>query len=254
MRRVLLALIAAVVLLGVAFVVLAPATLLSSRVERATGGILAVHGVEGTVWHGRGVLEGADTQVPLSWAIEAMPLLHGEVRAQIAPFDGQLALPQAEIAATRQAVTLTRVNAVLPAALITRAFANNTLRNIGFTANGDVAITSPRLDWKPGTIDGNVNVVWRGSQLLLPPLPALNLGDVTATLVANGARLAGPVTNEGGDLDVRGDLSAGADGSAAVSLILTPRRADDAVLTRLLSSFGTPVGNGWRVAWQSPPR
>ena len=254
MRRVLLALIAAVVLLGVAFAVLAPATLLSSRVERATGGTLAVHGVEGTVWHGRGVLEGAGTQVPLSWAIEAMPLLRGELRVQIAPFDAQLSMPQAEIVATRQAVTLAHLNAVLPAALITHAFANNTLRNIGFTANGDVAIATPRLDWKPGTIDGNVNVVWRGGQLLLPPLPALNLGDVTATLVANGARLAGPVTNQGGDLNISGDVSAGADGSAAVSLILTPRRADDAALTRLLSSFGAPVGNGWRVAWQSPPR
>jgi hypothetical protein len=254
MRRALLALIVAVVLLGVAFAVLAPATLLSSRVERATGGILALHGVEGTIWHGRGVLEGAGTQVPLSWVIEAMPLLRGELRAQIAPFDAQLTMPQAEVVATRQALTLTHLNAVLPAALITRAFANNTLRTIGFTANGDIAIASPRLDWKPGTIDGNVNVVWRGGQLMLPPLPALNLGDVTATLVANGARLAGPVTNQGGDLDVSGDLSAGADGSAAVSLVLAPHRADDVVLTRLLSSFGTRAGNGWRVAWQSPPR
>jgi hypothetical protein len=92
------------------------------------------------------------------------------------------------------------------------------------------------------------------ARLTLPPMPPLDLGEVTATLVADGSRLAGPVTNQGGDLDIRGEVSTGADGSAAVALTLTPRRTDDAALARLLSALGPPAGGGWRVAWQSPPR
>src|SRR5262245_43561839 len=115
MRRVILGLIAAVLLLGIAFAVLAPATLLSSRVEKATGGALAMRGVEGTVWRGRGVLEGAGTQLPLAWTVDAAPLLHGELRAQIASFDGRTPVPRADIAATRESVALRNVDALLPA-------------------------------------------------------------------------------------------------------------------------------------------
>jgi len=118
----------------------------------------------------------------------------------------------------------------------------------------DPAVYSTGFEWAPVSFDGDVRAVWRMAKLALPPLPPLDLGELTATLVADGKRLAGPITNQGGDLDVRGDVSLGADRSAAVTLTLTPRRSDNTALSRLLSSIGTPVGNGWRISWQTPGR
>ena len=252
MRRTLLIVFAAIVLLGVAAAVLAPATLFAPRVERATGGALVLRGVEGTVWRGRGVLDASGAQLPFGWTLSAAPLLRGELQALVASFDAQGTLPRATITATREKVQLRNVEATLPANLITNAVPN--MQKLGLTANGEIALASPRLDWTPATFDGDVRAVWRMATLALPPLPPLDLGELTATLVADGKRLAGPVTNQGGDLDIRGDVSLGADRSAAVTLTLTPRRSDNTALSRLLSSIGTPVGNGWRISWQTPGR
>jgi hypothetical protein len=254
MRRTLLVLLAALVLLAIAFAVLAPASLLSSRVATATGGTLAMRGVEGSVWNGRGVLEGAGAQLPLAWTFDATPLLRGEVRAQIASFDGRPPGPRADIVATRDKVMVRNVDAVLPAALIMGALGNNLMKSVGLAAGGDLAVSSPSFDWTPATMDGSVRVVWRAARLTLPGLSPLDLGDVTATLVGSGPQLAGPVTNEGGDLGVQGDVSLRTDRNVAVTMTLTPRRAGDAALTRILSTVGTPAGDGWRIAWQSTLR
>jgi len=77
-------------------------------------------------------------------------------------------------------------------------------------------------------------------------------GDVRVN--ANGERLAGPIDNQGGVLDIRGDLTMLPDKSGSVSLLLTPRRSDDQVLQRALATIGTAEGGGWRVNWQTPPR
>src|SRR4029078_7201739 len=108
-------------------------------------------------------------------------------------------------------IALRNVDAVLPATLIVEAIPNKALRVLGLTASGEIAVASPQLDWKPGTMDGHAQVVWRAAKLALPPWPSVDLGDVTATLIANGNKLAGPITNQGGDLDIRGDVSVGED-------------------------------------------
>ena len=87
MIRALLILFVAVALLTGAFVVLAPASLLAGRVEKATGGAFSARDVEGTVWRGRGVLAGGSAQLPLAWTVDASPLIQGELRAHVAPFD-----------------------------------------------------------------------------------------------------------------------------------------------------------------------
>jgi hypothetical protein len=121
-------------------------------------------------------------------------------------------------------------------------------------ADGDLAIRSTQLDWVPPTVNGALEIVWRAARLTVPTQAPLDLGDVTVTLVANGERLAGPVANSGGVLDIRGDVTVRPDRSAAIALLLTPRSADDATLARALAVVGTPEGDGWRVTWQTPPQ
>jgi len=254
MRRLLLVLLAAALLLGGAFVLLAPASLLAARVERATGGTLAAGQVEGTVWRGRGVLAAGGTQLPIAWTLDPEPLLHGELRAHIGPFDGVGRVPRADVLAERDRLSLRDVDLTLPLPLAIEALVGRLAHGVGLVAEGDLTIRSAQLDWVPATVNGDLEIVWRAARFSLPTYAPIDLGEVTATLVANGERLAGPVRNSSGVMDIGGEITVHPDRSAAISLLLTPRRTDDATLARALATVGTAEGGGWRVNWQTPPR
>ena len=251
MLRALATILIAVLLLAGAFAVLAPASLFAPRLEKATGGALSARDVEGTIWSGRAVIAGAGAQFPFAWTLDATPLINGEVRARVSSFDPTSTTPRGDVIAGRSHVALHNTDVTLPALLLTQGTA---FGKIGLIAGGEIEAITPRLDWTPTTLAGDVRLIWRSARLTLPPFPPVDLGELTATLAANGNQLAGPVSNQGGDLDIRGDASVGADRSATVTLTLTPRRSDNVALNNVLAAFGTPDGAGWRFAWRSPPR
>jgi len=252
MRRTILVLLSAAVLLAAAVVALAPASLVAARVTRVSG--IAMGEVEGTLWRGRGVLAAGNARLPLAWTLDAAPLLTGELRVHLTPIDGASTFPRADIAAGNGRLTLRDVDIVFPASLLATAIARNATQPAGWTADGEIAVTSSRLDWAPPAGSGDLRVVWRSARLALAAVAVVDLGELAATLVANGDRLAGPVANRGGDLDLRGDLMLQANGDAAISLVATPRRATDAALAGALAAIGTADGAGWRVHWQTPRR
>jgi hypothetical protein len=73
-------------------------------------------------------------------------------------------------------------------------------------------------------------------------------------VTANGNSLSGPVTNEGGDLALRGEWALRVHDSVQLALHVAPRRPGLADLERTLSAIGTADGNGWRIAWRGPLR
>ena len=73
-------------------------------------------------------------------------------------------------------------------------------------------------------------------------------------LNAEGDRVSGPVGNVGGDLAIRGEFALRAQDGIQLSVVLTPRRADNRELAQALSVLGSPDGDGWRVAWALPLR
>lgn len=254
MKRALVILLVAAVLLAVAVAVLAPASLIVSFLEFATRGRLAASEVQGTLWRGQGVLAAGSTRLPVAWKLDAAPLLTGEAHVHVTPVDGKSPSPRAEITAADRRVVLSDVAVVVPAAILQQALTRNVPLPAGWTADGEIAAATPRLEWTPAAYGGDVRLVWRNARLALPPARAVELGEATATLAAQGDRLAGPVVNIGGNLDIRGDVAIGTNGSATISLLLTPRRADDTELARALAVIGTPDGAGWRVNWQSRPQ
>jgi hypothetical protein len=253
MRRLLLLVVVALVLAG-AFVVLAPATLVATRVENFSGGTVVTRDVEGTVWRGRGVLAAAGTELPIAWTVDPAALLEGELRAHIGPYAGVGDVPRGDVLAGRERIELRDVDLTLPAPLLSEIVGGQLAHRAGLVADGDVSVRSERLDWAPPTINGDLNVLWRNARLSLPAFPPVDLGDVTARLRADGERLAGPVDNSGGAMDIRGDVTVFSEKRAAVSLLLTPRRADDTLLAGALSAIGTPEGGGWGVSWQTPSK
>jgi hypothetical protein len=254
MRRLLLVFVAVALLLAGAFVVLAPATLVTSRVEKLSGGTVAARNVDGTIWRGRGVLAGSGAELPLAWELDPQSLLRGELRAHIGPYAGTGAVPRADVLAGQERLELRDVDLTLPVPLLGEIVGGRLAHRFGLVAGGDISVRSDRLDWVPPTINGDLDVLWRNARLSLPAFAPVDLGDLTARLRADGQRLSGPVDNSGGVMDIRGDLTVFPDKRAVASLLLTPRRADDTLLAAALSAIGTAEGGGWRVNWQTPPR
>jgi hypothetical protein len=251
MKRFLLRLLVATVLLAGAVAYLAPATLIPPAVERASRGGLAVSEIEGTLWHGRGVLAAGYARLPFAWTLDAVPLLTGAMRVHVKPADAGSASPYADITAAPRRLALAEVAITFPAAVLQQAFPPPAPGGAASLVDGEIAATTRHLEWTPAAYDGGLRVVWRNARVTLGSVRVIDLGDATATLSSRGNRLAGPVINAGGNLDVRGDAAVGTDGSATISLLLTPRRSDDAELARLLAAIGMPDGAGWRVNWQT---
>jgi len=254
MKRALVIFLIAAVLLAVAVGVLAPASIVAPYLERATYGRLAVSEVEGTLWRGQGVLAAGTARLPMAWKLDAAHLLAGEAHVHVTPVDGKSPSPRADVMAADRHLALSDVVVVVPAAILQQALTRTLPVRAGWVVDGEIAAATSRLEWTPAAYRGDLRVVWRDARLTLAPALAIDLGEATATLAAQGDRLAGPVVNVGGNLDVRGDVAIGTGGSAAIALLLTPRRADDAELARVLAAIGTPDGAGWRVNWQTRPQ
>jgi len=247
--RALVVLVAAIILLAAAVIALAPASLVAPTLAHATSSHVAAADVEGTIWNGRATLVGDDGgRVPLAWTTDPAALAHGEVRVHLAP-RGAAATPRGDIAWTDGAIRARDVSIAIPAAWLAGAM----LTTLPIGVAGDIDVTIDSLDWSPPASRGEAHVEWHDARLVASGAAPIDLGHVTATLAANGDRLAGPITNEGGTLAIAGDVAALANGGGEASMLLSPRRADDA-LVRVLAAIGTPEGGGYRIRVQWPAR
>ncbi len=247
MRRTLLALVV-LVPLAAAVAAFAPATLVGAQVERSSGGRLGFAQIEGTVWRGRGVIAaGADGRVALAWSIDVWPLLRGELRVHLLPYDSRSPLPRGEIIADRSNFAVRDLDIAMPADMLRVAVAGH-----GIRAAGELRVTSPSFD--ASSAGGTAELVWRDASIAGPVGAPIALGSVAAVVSATDAGFSGSVANQGGDLDVRGTVARQQDGSGEISLLLAPRLPDNSQIAGLLDAIGTPEGAGRRVRWRTGSR
>jgi general secretion pathway protein N len=246
MRRALV-LVAVVVAFAIVVVVIAPASLASLAVERASHGMLTLAEAEGTLWSGRGTLAAPRSfRLPLAWSIDPWAFARGELRVHVLPSPAAGATPRAEIAARRDTLALRDVDVTLPAEVV-----EGLAPRSGIRINGDVHLTTPSLDWTPTAFSGGARIDWQDAQFAISVDPGIRLGAVGVALAAAGDRLTGPLTNVGGAYDVNGTLSLAATGAPDVVVTMTPRegKAEDA---RTLRVTADPDGN-WNVQFRAGP-
>ena len=252
MQRPLIILAALAATVALFAVRLMPATLADARLASTTKGGVRLIDADGTLWSGRGVLAAGATRIPVEWRIDAWPLVRRELHLHFVRGEGGAAgSPKGDVVIGRDSTALRDVEATVPAPFFTAAAGS------GFAslAGGEVEINAALIEWTPPANRGEARLRWRRAWLAPPgTLEPIELGDMTAALSADGDRVAGPVSNAGGDLAVRGTVTLSAASGAQLSLVLTPRRADDGDLTRALSMLGRREGDGWRVEWRFPLR
>jgi hypothetical protein len=241
MRRALL-ILAVIAALAAAVVAFAPATLAAAWITRASHDAIALAGAEGTIWHGRGTLvAGAEGRLPLAWSLDPWPLIRGEVHLSLAPFDATAPLPHGEFVMHDRTLAVNGLDVALPAEMLQQA-----ARGSGIRPTGEARVTSSSLYWSRESVRGAIQIGWRDARLSAGPGAAVDLGTLSVNLTGEGTELRGPIANEGGDVDVRG-LAALRPAGGEVSLLLTPRRPDDAATARILAAIGAPEGAGWRI-------
>lgn len=229
---------------------LAPATLLDTRIAGATGGMVRLADTAGTLWNGRGSLVATTTRIPIAWRVDCWPLLRGMLRVRLASGIGA-ATPRATIEAGIDTLAFHDVDVTLPAQVF-----GATLSPFGVeSVAGEISLKADAIEWTPDAVRGEARIFWQAGRVAFTGSAApLDLGDVRTLVTANGKSLAGPVTNERGDLALRGEWALRVHDSVQLTLHVAPRRPGLVDLERTLSAIGTADGNGWRIAWQGPLR
>jgi hypothetical protein len=238
------------ILLVFALALTAPAALLDGRIDALSAGCVRVASATGTVWRGAGelVLLPAGTRTPLSWRLEAWPLLRGEVHAAIALDAGTAR--SATLVYGSDRLELRNLDVSLPAQSVLLAVYPKT----PFAAGGDLALHVETLVQDPALIETQTTLRWSGASVPgLPFDPRIVLGDLRVELTGRGAEISGPLRNDGGEVEISGQVRVAASGTVRLDATVRPRGTAQERAERIaaaLATLGAPDGQGgYRMSW-----
>ncbi|HXM84116.1 MAG TPA: type II secretion system protein N [Burkholderiales bacterium] len=222
-------------------IVLAPATLIDARLERASDGRLRLASAEGSLWSGAGWIEIRDADGRagvarrLAWRVLPESLLRGRLVAEVEldqaakPFSVTISLSRMEIADAS-------IN--LPAA----ALGLGMPRLAPFRLTGEVRVNIPHLSLERGRMDGDATLQWRAAGSALTPISPLGEYEVHFKAVGPAVHAAlrtleGPLQLEG-----KGTWSNGAPPSYVATARVPAQQQEQ--LAPLLSLIAVERGAG----------
>ena len=186
----------------VAATVLAPATLIDARLERASHGRLRLAEARGSVWSGAGWIEAREAQgranvaKRVAWRVLPWPLLRGllmaevEIGAAAKPFVATMTPAGIDIADFRASVPAAVLGVVLPELAPLRL-------------SGEVLLDIPRLSIRQRELRGAATLEWRSAGSALTP--ASPLGGYEVRLEAEGAGVHAVLRTLKGPLELEGE-------------------------------------------------
>jgi hypothetical protein len=199
-------------------------------------GQLAVQDIEGTLWQGRvaRLVHPAFSTGPLAWQLRPQALLRGRIEYQIFM---QTGTGGGELRAGRGLLTgvyVADAHLTLPAAELAQR-----LRLDLVSLAGDFQIDLDELRLSDAGISALQGImVWRGAQFVQPS--ALTLGHLQMQLGLREGQVVGTLSDQGGPLEVAGELLIGADKRYRLDAHLKPRADADASLREALGMLGAP--------------
>ena len=216
-----------------------PASRAVSHLEQQVPG-LSLQSVTGTVLSGRAGAAVLDSRVigALGWSFRPAALLLGRLEFHVTIngplFQGSGALATGigadfsvhDLVGELQPDAL--VNEYLPVPVVTAGVVTLALESMQVR------------DGFPEQLAGTVS--WTEAAIIEPA--TLSLGKLEIVMASTGDTIAAEISNDGGDVDVSGDVSILAAGQYRVQLRLKPGPGADPGLAGLLESFGKPQAGG----------
>jgi general secretion pathway protein N len=224
-----------------ALIVLAPATLIDARLERASGGRLRLASAEGSVWSGSGWIEIRDARGRagiarrLAWRVLPESLLRGRLVAEVELDQAAKPFPLT-ISLSRIEVVDAGIN--LPAA----ALGLGMPKLAPFRLTGEVRVNIPHLSLERGRMDGDATLQWRAAGSALTPISPFGEYEVHFKAVGPAVHAAlrtleGPLQLEG-----KGTWSNGAPPSYFATARVPAQQQEQ--LSPLLGLIGIERGAG----------
>lgn len=242
--------VAAGVMLLLALVGLAPATLADGRLAAVTDGRLRIADATGTLWRGAGALTDAGNtwQLPLAWSVAPSALARGVLDVTLAPMrDGTQ--PRGALALGTSGVALTDFRATIPAQALARWLPLRDAPALG----GDISIDASAFAWSGGGGQGTLNAQWLRARLANAAGTA-DLGTVDVVVTPQDQRLQARVTNAGGDVRVNGTVTITSNSSDG-DITIAPLPGAPPALVRALAAMGKPDADGAvRLTWRNSAR
>ena len=184
-----------------ALIVLAPATLIDARLERASDGRLRLAEAQGSLWSGAGWIEIRDAHGRagvarrLAWRVLPESLLRARLVAEVDLEQAAKAFP-VTLSLSRIEIADAGIN--LPAAALGLGMPSLA----PFRLTGDVLVNIPHLSVERGRMDGDATLQWRAAGSALAPVSPLGEYEVHLKAVGPAVHaalrtLAGPLQLEG---------------------------------------------------------
>ena len=245
------AIVLLVIVVAIATVVaFLPASLVDRGVSSATRGKVRLADAAGTVWQGRGVLtDSAGTwRLPLGWTVSRADVLRGKRAVVVHPVDGA-ATPAATIEVVDNGVRVRDARLEMPAQTLASALPTRPMPAFG----GTIAVAANDLSWNDKAKAGALEAHWRGARVAAGDNVA-DFGTVELAATTQDSRVAGKLTNSGGDVRVDGTVNI-AGGEIAVDATAAPNPGAPPNIAKALASAGTPDANGTvRIGWRGSLR
>lgn len=203
-------------------------------------GQLAAQDIQGTLWSGRAarVVHPIFSAGPIVWHIRPQALLLGRLEYQVfvqSDAGGGELHAGIGVFAGRY---IEDVHLTQSAADVARRISNNM-----FALSGDFQFDLDQLQLSADGITALHGVViWRDARVAQPS--AMVLGHVQIQLALRDGRVVGTLGDEGGPLEVTGEVQIGMDRAYQLNIQLKPRSNADANLQQSLALLGAPDAQG----------
>jgi general secretion pathway protein N len=225
-------------LVVVAAIALAPASLVDAMLRSATTGRLRLADAAGTVWRGSGAVTDSNGawQTPIQWRASPLAMLRGGVDVDL--------LPQGHIVANG-GLELRDLRVALPAVALAGALPAVPAVDLG----GELTLDAPSFRYDGRSGDGALALRWEHARAVVNGA-LVDLGSVTARVTPRGDGLAGVLGNEGGMLRVDGNVALSNEHIVA-DAVLTPAPGLPPAIAQALGALGPADASGAvRVSWR----
>ncbi len=235
-----------IVVLAIAAVALAPASVMDALIARNTAQHLRLGDAAGFWWRGRGTLVIEETaSVPIAWRVSFPPLLQNTLVVDL--FDAERA-PTGTITANEGTLDVREFRARLPATLLA-AFDRS---RAPVVLGGTITLDVPKLRIRGATPSGNLRATWDGARIVVGDV-VVNLGVVSLLTAPSDAGLSGTLQNAGGDVELTGTLT-NRGGQSDLTLHVRPTSATPESVRGMLPLLAPPdSAGGVQVTWSDRP-